>query len=938
MLSLSTGVLISFVTLASGQASPASKDALLQVEKHKAVWNGRPRATPSNTAVDGPLMGNGDMKVAIAGPAEDLSFYLAKNDFWRLQNVYQRSNPTSLGHLALRIPGLKDASYQLEQSYASPATVGVFGKDGATVRMRSMVAATQNLLLVELEAEGRAFEVETVLQLEAGQGSVGMVEHKGNVIVGQRQFLDHVDIPSGAAVALKVLGAPSILTSGSAIDVAPVMKSYTVNIGREQRGPRWGFSGAIDELRVYGKAFTQEDMSDLAGGKSVAGALHAWDMDEAPAANSAVELVSGKKGKAWNFSGEKNSFVDCGKLSLPVEPATIACWVKIDAASEQANYILSCGEWSQGISLGLSAGKLRFTAHGRHVESKVLPKGKWIHVGGTWDGSQLTAYVDGSVVNRLGNNAAQEGLRFTLKPGKPVTLVLSMDSLFKSQTYVDDVVEALSGISDASDLSDIRKAHAAWWANFWAKSWIEIGDQNIEKSYYRSLYHAGALSRDPRFPPAIFGIVTTSKPGWNGDYHLNYNHFAPFYALYSSNRIEQGDPQDTPMLDFQERGRQYAKDVTKTRGVLFPVGIGPLGIDTTYKAAKYARGANSEQGVLLFQQRSNAAYSLINIAQRWRTTYDLQYGKRVYPLVKDVAEFWEDYLVWREDENRYVILGDAIHEGSGQDMNPILSLGVVRNALDLAIDMSEELGVDAKSRTKWGHMLTHLSSWTTQESGGKTIFRYTEKGMGWYRSNTLGIQHIYPGNCIGLDSDAKWLSVAQNTIAVMRRWHDHNGSNSFFPAAVRVGYDPQLILDQLQRYVNNKYPNGFTKRNPHGIENHSTVPNTINEMLCMSHVPVSDLDRAESVIRVFSVWPKEKNAKFENIRCWGAFLVSSELKDGKVQQVKITSERGRDCTVVNPWPGQKVRLIRGDKSETLSGERFTFKTGINEQIVLTVGS
>ena len=101
--------------------------------------------------------------------------------------------------------------------------------------------------------------------------------------------------------------------------------------------------------------------------------------------------------------------------------------------------------------------------------------------------------------------------------------------------------------------------------------------------------------------------------------------------------------------------------------------------------------------------------------------------------------------------------------------------------------MSDELGVDADRREKWQHILDHLSSWTTQEMGGKTVFRYTEKGTHWWRNNTLGIQHIYPGNALGLDSDPKWLRVAHNTIAVMQRWIDFNGSNSFFPAAVRVG-------------------------------------------------------------------------------------------------------------------------------------------------------
>lgn len=84
------------------------------------------------------------------------------------------------------------------------------------------------------------------------------------------------------------------------------------------------------------------------------------------------------------------------------------------------------------------------------------------------------------------------------------------------------------------------------------------------------------------------------------------------------------------------------------------------------------------------------------------------------------------------------------------------------------------------------------------------------------------------------------------------------------PRAVRVGYDPTVILEALRRYVGHTYPNGFQLGNPHGIENQSTVPNTINEMLCMSHVPVG-APQAEPVLRVFPVWPREMDASFTNV-------------------------------------------------------------------------
>ena len=77
---------------------------------------------------------------------------------------------------------------------------------------------------------------------------------------------------------------------------------------------------------------------------------------------------------------------------------------------------------------------------------------------------------------------------------------------------------------------------------------------------------------------------------------------------------------------------------------------------------------------------------------RWWATYDLDYARMVYPFIRGAADFWQDYLIW--DGNRYLSASDSIHEGSGEDLNPILSLGLIRCVLEIAIDMSDELGVD----------------------------------------------------------------------------------------------------------------------------------------------------------------------------------------------------------------------------------------------------
>ena len=898
--------------------------AMAVVARHKSLFDGPPRGTPANAAIDAPLLGNGDMLVALAGAGGAPEFLLSKNDFWLLK--HGGGGPRPFGRLALRFPDLEGADWKAEQDLATAVTTLRLEKDGKAVTARSWVAATENLLVVELAAEG-------------------------SPIAGKFEL-----IPAGAAAQ----GPPR-----------------RVNLGREQHGGgRWYLDGLLDEVQVFNRALSAAEVQTLKVGERLPdGLLRHWAFDE-PEGDVAkdssaqggdgtirgAERVAGLRGRALKLDG-RGGFIECPPMAVPgTFTLSARVWLNRHAAAGPAQYIFSMGEWNQGCSLGISQDQLRLAVGNVFVQSsKPVPLGRWVHLAGTCDGQQMRLYLDGEELDRKSDGPAggeafvettPQGLRavrrfaggvdiptaaacavrllntdgtsFTLEPGKPLVLAAAMESQFKTPEYLEAVTKRIARLS-LDEIGTLRARHQDWWRDFWSRSFVELDDPVIEQRYYLSNYVMASCSRDPQFPPNIFGWVTTDGPAWAGDYHLNYNHMAPFYGLYSSNHLEQAVPYHAPLLDFMDRGRFYAKSILGIRGVYFPVGIGPKGIETTRHIGNTKRNAHVEDEGLFFGQKSNAAYALVNTAMHWYATYDPRCGRELYPLVREVADFWEDYLKF--EEGRYVIYADSIHEGSGENLNPILTLGLLRNTFALALDMSRELNVDQPRRERWQHILDHLSGYSTQERGGKNVFRYTEKGTDWCGSNTLGIQHIYPAGAIGLDSDPKLLELSHNTIAVLGRWRDMNGMNSFYPAAVRVGYDPQVILTQLRAMIEAiGQPNGFIRGNPHGIENCSIVPSTINEMLLLSH---------EGVLRLFHVWPRERNARFANLRARGAFLVSSALTDGKVQYVTLLSERGRDAIVETPWPGMAVAVTRnGQKAETLTGERLSLKTSVGETVGL----
>ncbi|WP_314591857.1 glycosyl hydrolase family 95 catalytic domain-containing protein [Paenibacillus terrigena] len=535
------------------------------------------------------------------------------------------------------------------------------------------------------------------------------------------------------------------------------------------------------------------------------------------------------------------------------------------------------------------------------------------------------------------------GNSFELQPGIKTYIIAYVLTNHDEKDYVQESIGRV-GLIDESRVGSLRSEHENWWSQFWAKSSIEIGDELLEKFWYGSHYIMACCSRNKSFAPGLFGSwITTDNPAWAGDYHLNYNYQAPWWGVYSSNHIELSEPYDTPLLEYMANGRKYAEQYLECGGIYYDVGIGPKGFPTVLSTT--CASVTYEHGHLFLGQKSNAALCAVNILMRYYYSYDLQYaGQVAYPYLIEVANFWEDYLVFEGD--RYVIYRDAIHEvptwaeshpndewlQEFEDMNPLLSLGVVRTVFRGLLDMSKELGLNAERRGKWEHILEHISDFPTFERDGKTIFRLTEKGRDGWNDNTLAIQHIWPAGAIGLDSDPKLLEIAKDTITVINRWTDYNGFPTIFTSAARVGYDPEVILRELRRQcLEHSFPNLFIFFGGGGIECCSGVPSAINEMLMQSH---------EHVIRLFPVWPRERDASFINLRAVGAFVVSSELSDEMITNVDINSEVGRTCRVLNPWPNEEICIseIDGDRQKKIDWKLFeniiSFNTEAGKRYIL----
>lgn len=558
----------------------------------------------------------------------------------------------------------------------------------------------------------------------------------------------------------------------------------------------------------------------------------------------------------------------------------------------------------------------------------------------------------------LGNEIGENG-EIRLLNDRKTTVIIRVNTNFDNEKWKETTIrETLD--SNIPEIEEMWDAHLASWKRYWEKSHIAIPDPFLEKYYYVSQFLLGCTMNGDKFAPGIWGVfVTKDRTSWGGDYHLNYNYQAPFWACYSSNRIEMTDCFDRPLLDYMDRGREHAKKLLGCRGIYYPVGIGPRGLCTTMwpltpeaMEQRYGTRDNTiDDGYKFLGQKINAVFSVGNMLMRFYSTYDDDYAKKIYPYMLACADFWEDYLEF--EDGRYVIKMDHYgevmpnlhNEGKWEhllgDVNSTLSLGLVRMLFKGMIDVSEHLDLDVNRHEKWNHILEHLSDYTITEIDGRKTLKNVEQGNGWSgRSTGLARVSIHgmilPGGVCGPISTPELNRVLLSDID---HWKDratnpgewgnsyNNGIETVFPGAVRVGYDPDYIIDRLKERIEaGSYPNGCITAGGGGLETLSAVPMTINEMLLQSY---------EHVIRVFPVWNRKKDASFQNLRAYGAFLVSSELKNEQIAFVRIESERGRKCRIENPWNDREVSIFRyGKDNGVLSGEFLEFETGKGEIVEL----
>ena len=487
------------------------------------------------------------------------------------------------------------------------------------------------------------------------------------------------------------------------------------------------------------------------------------------------------------------------------------------------------------------------------------------------------------------------------------------------------------------------------WEDYWSRSGVALDDQTFERMWYHNLYFLNCAMRAGVTCPGLFAnwSYRTIGTAWHGDYHLNYNTQQPFWATFSTNHVDKHLPYVDLVDHILPLSKRWARDYYGLRGAYFPHSAYPVEMNIMpYPVPTWG------------WEICETPWTVQSLWWHYLYTQDhLFLEQRAFEPIRQAVLFLVDYMGrpdahgahWNDD--RYHIFPTVVPElygltpGLTKNYDCLADLTLTKFIFRAFLEATTLLGRDeaeAELRAAVITILDHFPNYATAPSSQGDVFVTVPGETSEMVYNVpVPLMTVFPGEEDGLHSTPERLEIARNTY---RNQHIEGGNDLVMAnlQGARLG-----ILD-LERFKKDvaycMLPNGTATnmvQQVHGRYSDTTpydfmapmgiwlenfaLPTVINECLLQSYT---------GELRLFPNWPATAGrAEFRSFRAVGAFLVSGAVRDGIVEWIEITSERGGQLRVYVPW-SSGARCQRQGSVSVVTDGLATWETVAGETLLL----
>lgn len=588
----------------------------------------------------------------------------------------------------------------------------------------------------------------------------------------------------------------------------------------------------------------------------------------------------------------------------------------------------------------------------RRENAQVLYRNNEIHLIGALpkgDGEPGVSFFARLIAHHSGGmvEVNQDGL--SIKNTSSFTLILTARSSFELPLY-REVEESESTKAIARTYADLRTRHLAEYSPFFSRTKLSLPktDQSFAKTPERlkslhqgipdpalfSLYfHFGrylllACSRpNSPLPANLQGLWAEEyTTPWNGDFHLNINVQMNYWPAETTNLSECHEPLISFIERLVENGRKTAAKYYKARGWVAHMMTNPWYFTSPGQDARW--GATN----------TGAAWLCQHLWEHYSFSCDETYLRRVYPVMREAAIFFLDFLI--EDpqtgflvtapssspENRYLTAdGKSLSVCS----SPTMDCQIVRELFGNTATAARILNIDdtfAESLEKTARRLPpnrigsqgQLLEWQEEHEEPEPHHRH--------------ISHLYglfPACEISPITTPDFANAAVRTLTM------RGDGGTGWSTAWKVAFWARLhkgdrALDLLKHLLSpvsshgmsytdegGTYPNLFCAHPPFQVDGNLGGAAGIAEMLLQSHEQVFDSD-SRKLLRVIhllpalpALWPCGSAV---GLTARSGISVSMTWNQGRVTNVNLSCNRKQ--AVVLRFNSSEMRVSFGGENHS----------------------